>query len=185
MNLHNLTWRSTVIAAAMLLAACGGGGGDPASPATPSAAGPSCGLGDFTAIALVRVNQLRAAGADCRSGGTFAPAAALAWNALLTQASEAHSQDMVAKNFFAHTGSNGSLLSARVNATGYAWTRVGENIAAGYPSLDSVLSGWMASDDHCANLMHPDFNQIGLVCVAGTAATTYNNYWTMDLAQAR
>ena len=104
---------------------------------------------------------------------------------MLTQSAEVQSQDMVTNNFFSHTGSNGSTLSSRVNATGYAWSSLGENIAAGYPGLEAVLTGWMASDGHCANLMNPNFNQIGLVCVAGTSSTTYNNYWTMDIARSR
>ena len=174
--------------AAAGLAACGGGGSDATADAVnpPSSGGGStCGIADFAATALTRINQLRAAGANCRTGGTFAPAAALTWSTLLTQSAEAHTQDMVANNFFSHTGSNGSTLANRVDATGYTWSSLGENIAAGYPGLDAVLAGWMGSDGHCANLMNPSFNQVGLVCVPGTSATTYNNYWTMDLARSR
>ena len=177
---------------ALWLAACGGGGDAGAAGSAPAAApspaptaGSTCGIADFAATALARINQLRAAGASCRTGGTFLPAAAVTWSPLLTQSAETHSQDMVAKNFFSHTGSSGSSLSDRVNATGYAWSGLGENIAAGYGSIDSVMNGWMASDSHCANLMNPAFNQVGLVCVPGTAATTYNNYWTLDLARSR
>jgi len=181
------------------LAAGCGGGGDAAAPAqapaqaptpapTPApapAADTTCALPDFAASALVRINQLRAAGATCGANGSFAPAGALASNALLAQAAEAHTRDMVANNFFSHTGSDGSTLGGRVSATGYAWSGVGENIAAGYPTVNAVLDGWMASGGHCANLMNPTFTQFGLVCVRGTASTTYNTYWTMDLAKPR
>lgn len=178
--------------AALVLVACGGGGGDAAGgsvsppPGTaPTTAGSTCGVPDFANAALLRINRMRAAGASCGGAGTFAPAAALSWNAQLTQAAESHSQDMVAKNFFSHTGSSGSSLSDRVNATGYAWSNLGENIAAGYGDIDKVMAGWTVSDGHCANLMNPAFNQVGLVCVPGTAATSYGNYWTMDLARSR
>jgi uncharacterized protein YkwD len=204
---------SALVLIAATLAACGGGGSDasdtaaaaaasspassasaaspttpttPASPTTPvTSAGSTCGIADFAATALARINQLRAAGADCHTQGSFAPAAPLTWSAQLTQSSEALSQDMVAHNFFSHTGSDGSTLKTRVDATGYAWSSLGENIAAGYSGLEAVLTGWMASDGHCANLMDPDFNQVGLVCVPGTAANTFNTYWTMDLAKSR
>jgi uncharacterized protein YkwD len=53
---------------------------------------------------------------------------------------------MVANNYFSHTGSDGSSMATRVNATGYAWSSLGENIAAGYSGIDAVLAGWMASD---------------------------------------
>jgi len=178
------------------LSACGGGGSDvpavgaaptgPAASAAPATtAGSTCGISDFANAALARMNALRAAGADCRTGGKFAPAAALTWSAPLTQSSEAHTQDMVAHNFFSHTGSNGSTLSVRVDATGYLWNALGENIAAGYSGLDAVMAGWMASDGHCSNLMNPAFKEVGLVCVPGTATTTYNTYWTMDLGLSR
>lgn len=178
--------------AALVLVACGGGGGDAAGgnvsqppSAAPTAVGSTCGLPDFADAALLRINRMRAAGASCGSAGNFAPAAALTWNAQLTQAAESHSQDMVEKNFFGHAGSTGSSLSDRVNATGYAWSSLGENIAAGYGDVDKVMAGWTASDGHCANLMNPQFNQVGLVCVTGTATTGYGNYWTMDLARSR
>jgi uncharacterized protein YkwD len=184
LDLTSFAARAAGLFAATLLAACGGGG-DAAPAAVAGASAPvaasTCGLTDFAATALARMNQLRAAGADCRTKGQFAPAAALTWNTLLTQAAERHSQDMVAKNFFAHTGSDGSTLGDRVTATGYVWSNLGENIAAGYSGIDKVMSGWMASDGHCANLMDPAFTEVGLVCVAGSATTTYSSYWTMDL----
>jgi uncharacterized protein YkwD len=186
--------RFASLAAALLLVSCGGGGGggggdgDVAAPVpadtTPVVAS-TCGLGDFAATALARMNQLRAAGADCRTRGRFSPAGALAWNTSLTLAAERHSRDMMAHNFFAHTGSDGSTLSVRAGATGDVWSSLGENIAAGYPGIDSVMAGWMASDGHCANLMNPGFTEVGLVCVSGTAATTYGNYWTLDLGRSR
>ena len=147
--------------------------------------GSTCNIPDFATSALARINQLRAAGADCRTSGSFAPAAALTWSPLLTQSSEVESQDMVANNFFSHTGSNGSTPDTRVNATGYTWSDLGENIAAGYPTIDAVMTGWMASDGHCANLMNPDMQDVGLACVLGTAANHYSHYWTMDLAKPR
>jgi uncharacterized protein YkwD len=203
MTARPMATHAALVAAALLIAACGGGGNDSGGAAAPTAATPStpapapapapaptttgstCSLTDFAAAALTRINELRAAGADCRTKGRFGPAAALGWNAQLTQAAERHSQDMVAHNFFSHTGSDGSTLAVRVDATGYAWQGLGENIAAGYPSVDAVMTGWMASDGHCENLMNPSYNEVGLVCVPGTSATSYNTYWTMDLAKSR
>lgn len=142
-------------------------------------------MDDFEASLLARVNQVRAAGANCGTRGSFAPTGALTWNAQLTQAAAAHSQDMVTNNFFSHTGSNGSSMSARVDATGYAWSNLGENIAAGYGSVTAVMDGWMDSDGHCANVMNPAFTQIGVACIRGTSSNSYGNYWTMDLARPR
>jgi len=160
-----------------MLGLCGAAGAD------TEAATSTCDVPDFAITALARINQLRAAGADCHSGGKFAPVAALAWSARLAQAARRHAQDMVAKNFFSHTGSDGSTVSGRVGATGYAWRLVGENVAVGHVDIGNVIAGWMAHDGHCANLMDPGFTEVGLVCVSGTAATAYRSYWTMDLAR--
>ena len=183
------------------LAACGGGGD---SPATPAAAGPAapvptapgtgggaasgtgtCNLADFATSVLARVNQYRAAGANCGSGGNYAAAPALAWNLPLTQAADAHSRDMVANYFFSHTGANGSNAGERISAAGYNWNSYGENIAAGQSSINQVVDGLMASAGHCVNIMTAAFADIGVACVAGNASTTYSTYWTMELGKSR
>jgi uncharacterized protein YkwD len=179
-------------AAAPLVAGCGGGGSSDTSaagaapaPATANGELSTCGLGNFSTRILQRINQLRASGATCGSSGQFAPAPAVGWNAKLTQAADGHSQDMAARNYFDHTSADGRTFSQRIDATGYAWSTAGENIAAGYPSVDAVMDGWTKSPGHCANLMNPNFSEIGVACVPGTSSTTYNNYWTMDLAKPR
>ena len=179
-------------AAAALVAGCGGGGssdasGSPPAPAPAPGTGvlSTCGLSDFSTHILQRINTLRASGANCGSSGQFAPAPAVGWNAQLTQAADGHSQDMAAQNYFDHTSRDGRTFSQRIDATGYAWSTVGENIAAGYPSVDAVMDGWIQSAGHCANLMNANFTEIGVACVPGTSSTAYNNYWTMDLARPR
>jgi uncharacterized protein YkwD len=184
-----------------VLAACGGGGDSAPAAATPAAlagapaaaasspgvAAPSaaatCNLPDFQAAAMARINQWRASGATCGARGAFAPSAALSWSARLTQAATGHSSDMAAQNYFSHTSRDGRTLSDRIDATGYPWSTIGENIAAGYATVNIVVDAWIASEGHCVNLLNPAFTEVGLACVPGTASTTYNNYWTMDLAR--
>jgi len=191
-----------------LLQACGGGGGDdiagnggvaastptapdvPAAPApaasTPTGSAPAadttCGLANFEADALRLVNQYRAAGATCGSHGSFAPAAALTLNARLASAAFGHSRDMADRNYFSHDSLDGRTMADRINAAGYAWSTIGENIAAGYSSVQIVVSAWMDSEGHCANLMNPRFTEFGLAC-ARNEASEYKTYWTQDLGR--
>jgi uncharacterized protein YkwD len=189
-----------------LLQACGGGGDDgpssattsaaapvsaspstpaaPSAPATPQDAGPNitCGLANFEADALRIVNQFRAAGASCGARGTFAPAGALTLNTRLTSAAYGHARDMADKDYFSHDSQDGRSMVDRVNATGYSWSTIGENIAAGYYSVQSVVDGWMSSDGHCANLMNPRFTEFGLAC-ARNSASTYRIYWGQNLGR--
>jgi uncharacterized protein YkwD len=189
-----------------MIAACGGGGnsapsaisgesapanaGAPALGETPAPAPAqiasltaTCGLSEFANTVLARINQLRAAGASCGTRGSFAPTGPLSWSGLLTQASEGHSLDMSTANYFSHNSLDGRTLTERVNATGYAWSTIGENIAAGYATVNGVMDGWTASDGHCANLMNPSFTEVGVACVPGAAGSQYNTYWTMDLGR--
>ena len=180
-------WRYR-LALLLTLSGCGGGGetgyGDaPAAPRLTPLSAATCGLADFQSAALARVNQYRAAGASCLTAGMFAATTALRWNDALTQAAELHSQDMKANNFFSHTGSGPSTLAQRINATGYVWSAIAENIAAGQTTMNQVVDSWMGSAGHCANIMNPNLVDMGLVCVAGAASNTYTTYWTMDLGR--
>ena len=180
-----------------LLTACGGGGDvadpeptpaaapPPAAPAPAPSGIPTCGLPDFQASLLARVNALRAGGADCGARGRFPPAAALRWSGALAEAADGHSRDMEANNYFSHTSLDGSTLADRIDAVGYAWSAVGENIAAGHASVNAVVDAWAASDGHCANLMAAEYVDVGVACVARSGAADYATYWTMDLARPR
>lgn len=170
---------------AALLAACGGGGDSAESAlsgATGSTASTDCGQANFQAELLQRINALRAAGASCGSSGTFPATTPLTWNTQLTAAAAAHSADMAAKNYFEHTSADGTTMSQRVSNAGYAWSRVAENIAAGYGTVEAVMTGWANSPGHCANLMNANLREVGVACVPGTSTSDYANYWTMDLA---
>jgi uncharacterized protein YkwD len=182
------------LAALLALAGCGGGSDDSPSAqpqdesaaptALPAGTRATCSLANFDSDVLALVNAYRAAGASCGSEGTFPGAAPLAWNASLTQSSLVHSDDMVATNYFSHTGSDGSNAGQRATAAGYVWQFLGENIAAGQSSVEAVMAGWMASPGHCANIMQERFRDIGVACVSGGASNTYRTYWTMTLGLA-
>ena len=156
-----------------------------ASPLTaPGSGGASCGVPDFESSFLTRINQYRAKGAICRTAGQFKSARPLVWNALLQQAAAGHSQEMATKNYLSHTSLDGRTMLARINATGYAWSGVAENIAGSDSTVIAVVDGWMASDHHCANVMKAAFRDVALTCVA-SPASHYGTYWTMDVATPR
>jgi uncharacterized protein YkwD len=184
-------WRTRTAVVAMwggLLAACGGGGSDAPAPApapAPATGAADCGLADFQASLMARVNQVRATGATCGNKGAFPPVGPLTWNSLLTQAAAGHSQDMAAHNYFSHTSLDGRTFTQRIDATGYTWINAGENIAAGQRTVSSVMDGWMGSPDHCENIMNSAFTEIGVACTPGGASNTYATYWAMELGKPR
>jgi len=155
----------------------------PAPDASPSAAA-SCDIPDFQNQLLQRVNALRASGATC--SGRPAPAVAvLQWDNALFSAAQVHSQDMVSNSFMGHTGSDGKNVGQRVTDQGYPWTFVGENIAAGQTTTQSVLDDWMSSTSgHCENIMSANARNLGAAClVKPNDAQNYGTYWTLVLAK--
>lgn len=105
--------------------------------------------------------------------------APLTVNAKLTQAAQAHSEDMATHRTMSHTGSDGSSPGERITAAGYSWSAYGENVAYGYNTPESVMTGWMNSPGHRANILNCAFKEIGV----GYAQP--GNYWTQDFATAR
>ncbi|MFF9038181.1 CAP domain-containing protein [Streptomyces sp. NPDC014892] len=93
----------------------------------------------------------------------------------LTDAAQAHSADMVARAFYAHTSPDGGEPWHRAAAAGSTRRSIGENIACGQRSAAEVVLGWMNSPGHRANILKPGFTHIGIGFVGGGAAGTY---WT-------
>jgi uncharacterized protein YkwD len=133
-------------------------------------------------LVLRLVNQARAAGRNCGGGyGYFGPTHRVIWDGRLAQAAQRHSRDMASHNFFSHTGSDGTQVDDRIDDTGYDWRTCGENIAAGYGTIRAVVNAWLASPGHCANIMDPDFQEMGLG-KASNAGSDYGTYWTQVFA---
>ncbi|MFC7275337.1 CAP domain-containing protein [Paractinoplanes rhizophilus] len=100
----------------------------------------------------------------------------------LRTAARAHSTDMVTRGFFSHTGSNGSTFVAREAAAGYpSRSANAENIAWGYRTPKDVVTGWMNSPGHRANILN-----CGSVAVGVGLAYTKSGapYWTQDFGRS-
>lgn len=87
----------------------------------------------------------------------------------LTQAARGHSRDMVDNGYFSHSGRDGSSAGDRIERVGYRWRTYGENIAQGQTSAQSVMSGWMNSSGHRANILNCSFTQIGVGLSRGSS----------------
>jgi uncharacterized protein YkwD len=109
-------------------------------------------------------------------------------NTALTSASAGYSQRMVAQGFFAHESPDGGTLVGRLTGAGYlggddAWV-VGENLGWGQGALAtarSMVSAWMDSPGHRANLLSGDYTEIGLGLALGTPTDqTWGATYTTD-----
>ncbi len=133
---------------------------------------------EYEADVLRLTNAARAAGWDCRRqayGGVALPP--LKSDAQLTVAARAQSVGMALNGYFAHrSATDGSLPDARIRASGYRPASDAENIAAGQPTPESVVSAWLKSPGHCPNIMG-NYDDIG-VAYARQDGSPYGDYWT-------
>jgi uncharacterized protein YkwD len=96
----------------------------------------------------------------------------------LGAAAEHHSEDMADKNYFNHTGLDGSSPKDRIVAHGYAFdTFWGENISAGRANAQEAFDAWKASPGHNANMLSPNFVSIG-ISMATNPDSEFKEYWT-------
>jgi uncharacterized protein YkwD len=77
-----------------------------------------------------------------------------------------------------HCDSLGRMPPQRVQAFGYPQS-VGENIAAGFGSAQSVFDAWKASSGHNANMLGSSYKSIGIGWDC-TATSHYRCYWVTD-----
>jgi hypothetical protein len=106
----------------------------------------------------------------------------LSYNLELTVAARRHSQDMGDQNYFDHTSLDGRMFFERIIDAGYDYRNCGENIAAGYATPAAVVDGWMNSDGHRANILDPDYCDIG-VGYAVVNVSDFYHYWTQDFGR--
>lgn len=90
----------------------------------------------------------------------------------LSRVARYKSQDMLDRGYFAHNSPAYGSPGQMVKAFGIPYRMVGENIAKGYSTPQSVVNGWMNSSGHRANILNASYKQIGVGYVSS------GNYWT-------
>lgn len=88
----------------------------------------------------------------------------------LDRAAQAWAQQLADSCTFTHSTS--SWRAARVAAAG--WSATGENIAAGHPTASAVVTAWMGSAGHKANILNKGYTGLGVGFATGRC---YQTYW--------
>lgn len=96
----------------------------------------------------------------------------LTMNWELSRVARYKSQDMHDKGYFSHTSPTYGSPFDMMTKFGISYRTAGENIAMGYSTPQAVVTGWMNSPGHRANILKSSFTQIGVGYVAS------GNYWT-------
>jgi uncharacterized protein YkwD len=97
----------------------------------------------------------------------------------LDRAAQGWTATMVTTQQFSHGN-----LPGRISATGYNWFTIGENIASGFVTASSVVRAWMASPEHCRNILDPSFTSVGTGVVDQPIPqfATTGSTWTEEFA---
>jgi len=135
-------------------------------------------------ILLDGVNAARATARNCGEQ-SYPPAPPVRWNQQLGETALAHSNDMATQQYFGHAAKDGSVVGDRARRAGYAWSRIGENIAAGQHSPQETLDSWLTSPGHCANIMTPEFTEMGAAYGRSPGPNAGIIYWTQVFGKPR
>jgi len=101
---------------------------------------------------------------------------ALVFDERLAKSARGHSEDMAAQNYFDHKSKDGRTFVDRIEAAGYP-SPGAENIAAGQPTPEAVMKGWMESPGHRANILNCGLKALGVGVAKGGS---FGIYWTQN-----
>jgi uncharacterized protein YkwD len=120
---------------------------------------------------VIRLTNRARAGHGCRAVRT---------EGKLATAARRHSADMARKNFFSHTGSDGSDFVRRAKRAGYHHA-MGENIARGQSTAAEVVEAWMNSAGHRSIILNCAAKAVGVGMARGRGGVPL---WTQVFGRA-
>ncbi len=100
---------------------------------------------------------------------------ALTLDSSVSKVARAKSQDMATNNYFSHTSPTYGNAGSMLKQFGIKYTAYGENIASGQKTPQQVVTAWMNSSGHRANILSSTFTKIGVGYVTNSSGKAY---WT-------
>jgi uncharacterized YkwD family protein/spore coat assembly protein SafA len=93
----------------------------------------------------------------------------------LERVARVKSQDMADKGYFSHQSPTYGSPFDMMKQFGISYKMAGENIASGQRTPDEVMTSWMNSPGHRANILKPEYTHIGVGYYRGGS---YGHMWT-------
>ena len=93
----------------------------------------------------------------------------------LQRVARTKSQDMAQKNYFSHQSPTYGSPFDMMKQFGISFRSAGENIASGQRTPQEVMQSWMNSPGHRANILKPEYTQLGVGYYRGGS---YGHMWT-------
>ena len=93
----------------------------------------------------------------------------LADNPLLDEAAQMKANDMLQNQYYAHISPSGRSPFYWLDAVGYKYLNVGENLDLVYSGTEATVNAdWMNSTEHRTNILLPQFTETGIGSASGT-----------------
>lgn len=92
----------------------------------------------------------------------------LTGNPLLDKSAQLKANDMAEKGYFAHNGPDGRKPWYWFEQVGYKYSYAGENLAVDFNESEDVVSAWMNSPTHRANIVKGVYTEVGTAIATGT-----------------
>ena len=83
-------------------------------------------------------------------------------NDKLSEAASDRIEDMFDRHYFNHVAPDGTQPWVWADRRGYRYREIGENLAVGYETPESIVDGWMNSPGHRANILGKHFDEVGV-----------------------
>lgn len=93
----------------------------------------------------------------------------LTLNSELVQAAQTKANNMVQLNYWSHDTPSGQTPWTFISAAGYKYQSAGENLAYGFSTTENLMSAWMHSPEHRANILDASYTQVGFGIVNATS----------------
>lgn len=84
------------------------------------------------------------------------------------------SDDMANNNYFSHTSPSYGTPFQMLKSFNVKYRTAGENIAKGQKTPEAVMTAWMNSEGHRANILNPNYTHLGV----GYTEKSGTTYWT-------
>lgn len=91
----------------------------------------------------------------------------LQYNQQLAEAAKKKAADMFAKNYWSHYAPDGTTPWEFILGSGYHYEYAGENLAKNFLFSDGVVTAWMNSPTHRANILRKDYTEVGYAIANG------------------
>jgi uncharacterized protein YkwD len=175
------TWRQSALPLLLLVAVA-------AVAATPASAATGCASADGPTAQSSTVALANSALCLVNQERTSRGLRPLKSNRRLAKAAGGHARDMVVRGYFSHDSANGATFVDRIRKAGYvpgrALPTLGEDLAWGSGTLGTpreIVSSWMHSPGHRANILDPKFREGGMGVAFGDPGAGANGMlYTLD-----